>query len=133
MKHLNFRLALIAVVALSVVAGMTASAGASPTAQASKNCPVSSHLKKYGPTYTYTLAVYKTTCSTGKKVIKGWDNCRRRNGGYGKGCSSTSGLRCSEHRSNKLGSPQPQYQTKVSCSRGGKRVAFVAKIFKADK
>ncbi len=124
------------VAALSLVAALyvpAAASAAGPQAQAAKKCRVSSDLKKYGPTYTYKLNVRGTSCANGKKLIRAWDRCRRRNGGYGKGCARVSRYRCSERRYAKLNKPYKQYTTDVSCRRGGRRVSFTAKIFKADR
>ena len=126
---------LIAALALTAVAfaPSAASAASGPQAYAAKRCSVSTKLRAYGPTYTYKLSVRRATCRGGKNLIREWDKCRRRRGGYGKSCPRVLRYSCSERRYARLNRPYKQYTTDVSCRRGGRRVNFTSKIFKADR
>ena len=92
-----------------------------PSAQA-KGCSPSQSPGAYGPTYTTELSVQGVSCSDGKGLIRKWDRCRRRNGGKDGKCRRPGhSFRCSEHRFNVIST---QYDSRVSCRRGGDRVKF---------
>lgn len=114
---------LIAALALLALApASTVSAAAGPTAQASKSCGVGSG-RHLGPTYVLQLSVSRTSCRNGKKLIRAYNACRRRNGGVKGRCSGTLGYRCSERRFNKS---RQSFDAKVKCSkRGGRRINHV--------
>jgi hypothetical protein len=133
MKASRNVLILAALALLAVAVAPTASSANGPIANAARKCSVNDNFKALGPTYTKKLSVSGTTCSGGRNLIRKWDNCRRKRGGYGKGCPRVLRYRCSERRYRRLSQPYKQYTTDVRCKRGGRRVNFTAQIFKADR
>lgn len=131
MKAGTSRTALTAAVALCALAvAAPAASAAGPQANAAKACSVNTGFKKLGPTYTKKLSVSGTTCSGGRNFIREWDKCRRKRGGYGKGCPRVLRYSCTERRYAKLTTPYRQYTSDVKCKRGGRRVNFTVQIFK---
>ena len=106
---------------LSIALAAPASA-AGPTASASKACSLSlSQQRNSGATYLIELRVSGTTCSSGLKVERAWQSCRRSTAGkmtcrkrvLGYGCKQTI-----------LGTSKKQYDARVTCSAGSKVVKF---------
>ena len=106
---------LVALICLGAPGGAAATA---PQAVAAKGCGVNTSPGAYGPTYTHALRAKGTSCRSGRRVIKGWNNCR----GGGKGrCGKTFGYRCKERRANVI---RTQFDSLVTCKKRGKKVSF---------
>jgi hypothetical protein len=96
--------------ALLALAGAGAAAGSSPIAHAAGKCHLSSHEQRHlGASYVTSLSVSGTSCRTGKSVTRSY----HAHGGH------VSGWGCSRHI---LDSSRFQYDARVTCKRGGKRV-----------
>jgi hypothetical protein len=95
-------------VALTATAGLLAAATAAgqPVAHTAGGCGVGSG-RGYGYTYLTSLSVHRTSCSTGKKVV-------RHHGHLG-------GWHCSKTR---LATSPVQYDERESCKSGGRRVVW---------
>ena len=120
MPRLSRNRSLIAALTLlALAAASTVSAAAGPSAQASRSCGVGSG-RHLGPTYVLQLSVSRTSCRNGKKLIRAYNACRRRNGGRKGRCGGTLGYKCSERRFNKS---SQSFDAKVKCSKsGGRRI-----------
>ena len=111
--------------ALSIlVLAFAGSAGASgPTAHASKSCHLTiSQQRNSGATYLVQLSVTNVSCSTGLKVEKAWQSCRRKTPGH-RTCRS----RVLRYRSSQkvLDSSKTQYDARVTATSGSRKVVFV--------
>jgi hypothetical protein len=108
----------LVVLALATAGG---AAGASSTqVHAARNCSLSAGEQRHlGASYVTSLSVKKTSCSNGKAVVRAYHKCRRAHGWKGKCGHKVRGYSCS--RKIQLSSPF-QYDAKVTCRRGGKRV-----------
>jgi hypothetical protein len=106
--------------ALTTAGGAVAS---SPGAQAhaAKGCSLSSKEQKngLGASYVTSLNVSGTSCATGKAVVRAYHACRRAHGWKGKCGHKVKHYRCSRRI---LDSTSFQYDAKVTCKRGSKRV-----------
>lgn len=72
-----------------------------------------------GPTYVNGLSAKKTSCGKAKGVVKAYHACR----GSKTSCSKkVKGYSCAQ---KKLDSSPIQYQARVTCSKGAKRVTHV--------
>jgi hypothetical protein len=95
--------------ALAAIA-LVPAAGASPGVSAAGTCHLSSHFQRHsGPSYVTSLSVRHVSCRTGKAVVRS----------YHKHHGHVSGWSC--HRTILDKSPA-QYDARVKCSRGAKRV-----------
>src|SRR3954447_17948102 len=113
------RVVLVAAVAASslIAAG---SAGASPQVQSARSCHLSAHDQRHsGASYITSLSVRHTSCSNGKAVVRAYQKCRRAHGWKGKCGHRVKGFSCKRHIT---ASSPVQYDAKVTCRRGGKRV-----------
>lgn len=117
--HRTLRIAaLAAVAALSIVPAASADA---PAASAAATCQVGDG-RGLGPTYVTRLSVAKTSCATGKKVVRAYQDCRVRNGGKRGRCSGkAAGFSCSEKRGASI---PTQFDATVDCRKGKARVRF---------
>ena len=115
-------IALPASAAAAPSSGTQASASSEPEANASRACSLSRREQSnLGTTYVYTLRVSGTTCANGKKVVRAYHACRRRNGGRDGRCRSTVfGYRCSERRSNVI---RTQYDARAGCKKSGREIS----------
>jgi hypothetical protein len=115
------RLVLVAASALVLIALVAAGgAGASPEVHAAKACHLSTHDQRHlGASYVTSLSVRHTSCSNGKAVVRAYQKCRRAHGWKGKCGHRVKGYSCSRHIQ---ASSPVQYDAKVTCRRGGKRV-----------
>jgi hypothetical protein len=103
---------LLAVLVLAVTASPSAARG----------CDVSRDGRKLGPTYVTSLSVARVSCAEGKAVVRAYDRCRRRHGGVKGRCPSrVRRFRCAEGRRTAI---QIEFNVKVGCRRGGRRVRF---------
>src|SRR3954449_10419630 len=113
------RVVLVAALAASslIAAG---GAGASPQVHAARSCHLSAHEQRHlGASYVTSLSVRHTSCSNGKAVVRAYQKCRRAHGWKGKCGHRVKGYKCARHIT---ASSPVQYDAKVSCRRGGKRV-----------
>jgi hypothetical protein len=84
-------------------------------------CSLAGKVRSLGPTYTTSLHVRHTTCRTGYRVVRAYDACRKRHGKAGHCRHRVRHFRCRESRFNRIST---QYDARVGCRRGGKRVRF---------
>jgi hypothetical protein len=109
------------VLAVALAAGSATAAG--PVATASKSCRLSiSQQRHSGATYLVQLSVSGVSCSSGLAVEKAWQSCRRSTAGHKSCRKSVSGYKCAQ---KVLDSSKTQYDAKVSCARGSRKVTFV--------
>lgn len=95
-------------------------AQAGPVAAASKSCGASSKPRALGPTYTTSLSVSRTTCRSGRRLVRAWNSCRVAAGGRDGRCRRrVLGYSCSERRSNVI---RTQFDATVSCKKGSRRI-----------
>jgi hypothetical protein len=74
-----------------------------------------------GASYVTSLHVTKTSCSTGKAVVRAFNACRHHSGGAAGHCHhKVKHYSCSEHRAG----ISVQYDSSVTCKRGARRVKF---------
>jgi hypothetical protein len=76
-----------------------------------------------GSGYFTSLHVTKTSCSTGRKVAKAHYHCRRKNGVRGRCHHAVRHFHCKERRPAS-GRIATQYNARVTCKRGSRRVVF---------
>jgi hypothetical protein len=108
-----------AAAALLAAGAATPSHAAEPVAQVASSCSLAGSYGKLGPTYAYQLKVTRTSCATGKKVIRALHNCT---GGRRGHCHHrVLGYACSEKRSYGVS----QFDSSVHCSRGSRHVSYV--------
>lgn len=110
-------LAGLAVVALALVVGMAHYAA---PAQA-RGCSLAGKERSLGPTYTTSLHTRHVSCRTGYKVVRSFDRCRKHHGKAGHCSHKVRHFRCREHRFDKIST---QYDSRVTCRRGHRRVKF---------
>jgi hypothetical protein len=107
----------LVVLALATAGGAGAS---SPQVHAARSCHLSASEQRHlGASYVTSLSVRKTSCSNGKAVVRAYHKCRRAHGWKGKCGHKVKGYSCTRHI--QLSSPF-QYDAKVTCRRGAKRV-----------
>jgi hypothetical protein len=88
-----------------------------------RGCDISGHETDLGASYVTSLNVKNTSCGKGEKVVKAFNKCRHHNGGANGKChSSVKGFNCNEGK--RSGVPGVQYNAKVNCKNGGKKVVF---------
>ena len=107
-------------VAGSCLAGASASASASTT-HAARACSAPHYP---GSGYFASLHVTHTTCGKGRKVALAHYRCRRKHGVRGHCHHAVLHFRCKEYRPASARIPT-QYNSRVTCKRGGRRVTFV--------
>lgn len=108
--------------AVSLCFCAAASAGG-PTATASKTCHLTLNQQRHsGSTYLVQLSVRNVTCSTGLKVEKDWQACRRSTSGHKTCKRRVDGYGCKQAV---LDSSRTQYDARVTCTRGARVVKFV--------
>jgi hypothetical protein len=109
----------VAAVALFAIAG--AAGASSPQAHAAGKCNIKGQERKLGASYVTSLRVTKTSCRTGKSVVRAYNKCRHRSGGAKGHCHhKVKRYKCSEHRAG----VSTQFDASVTCKRGAKRVKF---------
>jgi hypothetical protein len=109
-----------AVAAVSLfAAGGTGAGAASPQVHAAKSCNISGQQRSLGASYVTSLSVRHTSCSNGKAVVRAYQKCRRAHGWKGKCRHRVKGYSCKRHIQ---ASSPVQYDAKVVCRNGGKRV-----------
>jgi hypothetical protein len=113
--------ALAAALAAVTAIGITAAAGASPSAHAARSCAPG---KYPGQGYFTSLQVSHVSCATGKKVMHAHYRCRIRHGRKGH-CGRVLGYRCTETRR----SIPTEYTARVTCKSGSKKVVYTYEQF----
>jgi hypothetical protein len=109
----------VAAVALFAIAG--AAGASSPQAHAAGKCNIKGQERKLGASYVTSLRVTKTSCRSGKSVVRAYNKCRHRSGGAKGHCHhKVKRYKCSEHRAG----VSTQFDASVTCKRGAKRVKF---------
>jgi hypothetical protein len=116
------RVALVVAVAAVALLAIAGAAGASsPQAHAAGKCNIKGQERKLGASYVTSLRVTKTSCRTGKSVVRAYNKCRHRSGGAKGHCHhKVKRYKCSEHRAG----VSTQFDASVTCKRGAKRVKF---------
>jgi hypothetical protein len=117
------RYGLIALAAAATFAGgvnAALPAMAAPAAHTAGSCAVPRYP---GSGYFTSLRVSSTSCSTGRKVALAHYHCRRANGIRGRCHHAVLGYSCTEYRPTS-GRIPTQYNARVTCKRGGRRVVF---------
>ncbi|MEA2441223.1 MAG: hypothetical protein QOH76_2647 [Thermoleophilaceae bacterium] len=111
--------ALLALLPLSLA--VAAGAGASsPEVHAARKCNLTSHEQRHsGASYVTSLNVKKTSCKNGKAVVRAYHKCRRAHGWKGKCGHKVKGYSC---KRKYLATSPFQYDARVTCRRGAKRV-----------
>ncbi len=110
---------LLVIAALALLAGIPAASSADgPIAQAARRCSVG-NTRGFGPTYLLSLSVRSTSCRNGRRLVRAYYNCRKRNGGRDGRCRGALGYRCSERRFNKS---RTSFDARVRCRKGGRRI-----------
>jgi hypothetical protein len=90
---------------------------------ATKTCSLTlSQQRHAGATYLVQLKVSGTSCSSGLKVEKAWQSCRRSTAGHTTCRKRVLGYSCKQ---TVLDSSKTQYDAKVSCKAGSKVVSFI--------
>jgi hypothetical protein len=77
-----------------------------------------------GSGYFTSLRVSHTSCRTGRKVAVAHYRCRRKHGVRGRCRHRVLHFRCKEYRPSS-GRIATQYNARVTCTRGSRRVVFV--------
>jgi hypothetical protein len=118
----RIRLTALALAAGGCLVGVQSAvpAGAT-TAHAARSC---SAPKYPGSGYFTSLRVTHTSCSKGRKVAKAHYHCRRKHGVRGHCHHAVLHFRCKEHRPASARIPT-QYSSRVTCTRGSRKVVFV--------
>lgn len=97
--------------------------GATPAAaKGATSCSLTTHDQRHlGASYVTSLAVKGVSCAKGKEVTLAFNRCRTAKGKpQGKCKHKVMGWSCSEKRYDAV--PGVQYSSKVTCSKGFKRV-----------
>jgi hypothetical protein len=105
---------------LLLALALPVAAHAGPTAQASKTCKLSSSEQRggMGATYQFNPTARRVSCGKAKDVVRAYHDCR----GSGKTCGrKVLRFKC---RQTILADSPVQYDARVKCRRGGKRVKF---------
>jgi hypothetical protein len=115
----------LALTACSLTTGFTfatTGAAAADTATASRACSVAGEQRDFPPaSYVTSLRVRNTTCAKGKKVTRAYHRCRRAHGGANGRCPNrVLRFRCRE--GDREGVPGVQYNARVVCRRGARRI-----------
>ena len=102
----------------------TPASASGPVAAAAKTCHLSLTQQRHaGATYLVQLNVSGgVSCSSGLTLEKAWQSCRRSTSGHTTCKRSVSGYRCSQ---KVLDSSKTQYDAKVSCAQGSRKVTFI--------
>jgi hypothetical protein len=77
-----------------------------------------------GNGYFTSLHVTRTSCRTGRKVALAHYRCRTAHGRSGRCSHAVLGYHCKEYRPASARIPT-QYNSRVTCTRGSRRVVFV--------
>ena len=109
--------------ALSLLALAPAASASGPAASAAKTCRLTLNQQRHsGSTYLVQLKVSRVSCSSGLKVEKDWQSCRRSTPGHTTCKHHVDGYRCAQ---KVLDSSKTQYDARVTCTAGSRAVVFV--------
>jgi hypothetical protein len=112
-------LAAASALVLFALVGAGGAAGSSPQAHAAGKCHLSASEQRHlGASYVTSLSVRRTSCKTGKAVVRAYHKCR--GSARGRCHHKVKRFSCKEHRSG----ISTQFDASVACKRGGKRVNF---------
>ena len=115
----SIRLPVLALAAAGIcLAGVPASA---ETTHAARACSPPDYP---GNGYFTSLRVEHTSCGNGRKVARAHYRCRRAHGIRGHCHHAVRHFHCKEHRPASARIPT-QYSSRVTCTRGSRRVVFV--------
>jgi hypothetical protein len=118
---LSVALCLAAIVGASAISAGASSGTDAQAAAAKRECDISGQQTDLGASYVTSLKVRNTGCGKGKKVVKAFHECRKANGGRDGHCNhKVLGFKCNEGA--REGVPDVQYNAKVRCKKGDKRV-----------
>jgi hypothetical protein len=110
-------LALVLILAAAAIGATAGASGSSAGVTAARHC--GSYQK--GSVYVTNLRTKGVSCKTGKRVANAFNACRHKHGARGHCHHKVRHFRCKESR----GQASPvQYDSNVTCKRGGKRVRF---------
>ena len=120
MIRIRFAVSLCALALTMVLAALASATG--PTATASKTCKLTiTQQRNSGATYLVSLSVSGISCSTGLKVEKAFQSCRRTTAGHRTCRKRVLGYSCKQ---TKIDSVTTQYDAKVTCTSGSRIVRF---------
>jgi hypothetical protein len=90
-------------------------------AQALARCNISGKERRLGPTYVTSLSTARVSCRRAERLVRSFHRCRRARtrGPRGRCRRAVSGYRCRERI---LGSGPTQFDSRVTCRRGSRRV-----------
>ena len=120
-RSLRLGFALAAIAAIFVIPTLATAEG--PTAQTSRSCDPRNieQAQSYPPaSYVQTIRT-NISCRKAKSVIRAYHRCRGRHGGRNGRCPNrVQRFRCREGARQAV--PGVQYNAKVTCRRGGRRI-----------
>jgi hypothetical protein len=105
---------------LAAAQALPAQAAPTPETHAAGACSPPSYP---GSGYFTSLRVSHTSCRTGRKVARAHYSCRRKHGKQGRCHHRVLHFRCKESRPSS-GRTRTEYNARVSCTRGSRRVVF---------
>jgi hypothetical protein len=115
----SVRFCTLLTVGAALAAAMPALSAADAEVHAAKSCSIKGQERSLGPSYVTSMSVSRTSCATGKSVVKAYHSCRFANGGKRGRCTrKVMGYACSEKRSG----IKVQFNAKVTCKKGRARV-----------
>ena len=121
-RTVRLGIALATCALIAAIPTVAAAPASGPTATASRACGLGDKERRTFPpaTYVNSISVRNVSCRKGKRVTRAFHACRRSHGGANGRCPNrVQRFRCRETRS---GVPGVQYNGRVVCRRGGKKV-----------
>jgi hypothetical protein len=89
-------------------------------AQSLRRCDISGKERRLGATYVTSLLVRGVGCRSAERVVRSYHRCRRRSGGR----RCTRVVRRYRCRQRQLRSAPTQFDARVTCRRGSRRIRF---------
>ena len=111
-------------IATEVVVDALRADGLLASAQAARTCNLRGKERKLGATYVTTLSVTRVSCATGERVVRAFHRCRRTP--RGRCHARVLRFRCRERRTSVI---RTQFDSRVTCTRGTRRVRFTYSQF----
>ncbi len=91
-----------------------------PAAASARGCSIGGDSRKLGPTYTTRIVATNVSCTSAKRLVRSFYNCRKAAGGVKGTCRKrVSGYKCTEVRRNKIAT---QFDSTVTCRTGSRKV-----------